>query len=98
MNKKRKTEDSEGCTALVKTTVFVVSFTPYKATLSLPCKSRISREEVAEAAVKQGVHKPQSLPRGHFEVIYNNNHYQVAVYKFMDVVGCRTTGSVQHSY
>ena len=31
-------------------------------------------------------------------MIYNNNQHQVAVYKFVDVVGCRTTGSVKHSH
>ena len=31
-------------------------------------------------------------------MIYNNNQYQVAVYKFVDVIGCHTTGSAKHSH
>ena len=31
-------------------------------------------------------------------LLYNNNHYQVEVYKFVDAVGCHNTGSVQHSH
>ena len=31
-------------------------------------------------------------------MICNHNDYQVAVYKFTDVVGCRTTGSTKHGH
>ena len=92
--------DSEESRTLVKTTVFVLSHTPYKATLRLPRLSRLPKEMVAEAAAQQGCKKLVALPHGHFEVLFNNRetNYQVAVYKFRDVVGCRATNSAQHGY
>ena len=35
---------------------------------------------------------------GHFEVIYNNNQYRVAVYKFVDVVGWCVTESINQLF
>ena len=54
----------------------------------------------AEAAAQQGCKKLVALPHGHFEVLFNNSekNYQVAVYKFRNVVGCRSTQSAQHGH
>ena len=92
--------DSEESRTLVKTTVFVLSHTPYKATLRLPRLSRFPKEMVAEAAAQQGCKKLVALPHGHFEVLFNNRdkNYQVAVSMFRNVVGCRSTQSAQHGH
>ena len=91
---KRSREASEE--TLVNTTVYVVSVTLYKAFLRLPRWTSFTREDVAKAAEKQGVRKPPKLPLGTFEVFLSAKEYQVAIFRFSSVTGCRQTDSAQH--
>ena len=82
----------------MRTTVFVLSHTPYRATLELPHRSRFSKQEVAEAAQRAGCRSLMSLPTGYFDVIrVDDNNCQIAVYRFEKVVGCRKTDSNRHA-
>jgi hypothetical protein len=82
-----------------KTTVYVVCHKPYKATLSLPKFSRLSKDVVKEAiAVDGNCPALPKLPYGRFEVVFpaRDDGTQVALFKFRDVAGCRSVNSTQH--
>ena len=87
---------------VVKTVIFVIDHTPYKATLNLPKKIHFSIKEVADAvALHPGCKELIPLPAGYFEVLHyvsdGSIEIQVALFRFRDAVGCRKTESPQHS-
>ena len=96
-SKKRKLPDTLESSTLVDTTVFVVGFSPYKATLRLPQWTRFSNTYIADAAAQQGIQPPKGLPNGKYEVLHHHDGHQVAVFKFQSTEGCRVTDSTQHS-
>ena len=96
-SKKRKLSHTLESSTLVDTTVFVVGFSPYKATLRLPQWRRFSDTYIADAAAQQGIQPPKGLPNGKYEVLHLHDGHQVAVFKFQSTEGCRVTDSPQHS-
>ena len=79
--------------SLVETTVFVVGFSPFWATLRLPRWTSFMKKYVAD----HGTKLPKGLPHGHFEVIRHEAAYQVAVFRYSSTEGCHSTSSTQHS-
>ena len=92
-SKKRRLETQSSENGLVQTALFVVGFSPCRATLRLPRWRRFTKKYVAE----QGTQLPKGLPHGHFEVIRHEAAYQVAVFRYSSTEGCRSTSSTQHS-
>ena len=76
--------------------MFVCSYTPYKAVISVPRMVSGFTTEEMKTYTKDCSKPLTNLPGGYFAVIGRTSNSQVALFKYLTPAGCRKTNSPRH--